>query len=189
MTRPNKLEGLSLETLCSQVLEFEGKAKANPIGAPFGCFRLGKLLVLPANVRLDWKVIARYKHSSFFGLIVTNDEKKFYNMDTCADLDEKNSSAEIPSNSSAWDPEQRRRADLAGAATFSETSVSRLKMRGAGSLQSLQRDWASPTPALDSDLLPRLELLFSSSMTNKPIEQHVLDTNAGKPLSYAATDV
>ncbi len=25
---------------------------------------LGKLLVLPANVRLDWKVIATYKHSS-----------------------------------------------------------------------------------------------------------------------------
>ncbi len=23
---------------------------------------LGKLLVLPANVRLDWKEIARYKH-------------------------------------------------------------------------------------------------------------------------------
>ncbi len=38
---------------------------------------LGKLLVLPANVRLDWKVIARYKHSSFFGLFVSNEEKKF----------------------------------------------------------------------------------------------------------------
>jgi hypothetical protein len=38
MTRPNKLEGLSLETLSSQVLEFEGKGKANPIGAPFRCF-------------------------------------------------------------------------------------------------------------------------------------------------------
>jgi hypothetical protein len=25
---------------------------------------LGKLLVLPANVRPDWKVIARYKNSS-----------------------------------------------------------------------------------------------------------------------------
>ncbi len=32
--RPNELEGLSLETLSSQVLEFEGKARANPIGAP-----------------------------------------------------------------------------------------------------------------------------------------------------------
>jgi len=30
MTRPNKLEGLSLETLSSQVLEFEGKARPNP---------------------------------------------------------------------------------------------------------------------------------------------------------------
>ena len=39
---------------------------------------LGKLLVLPANVRLDWKVIARYKHSSLFGLVISNEEKKFF---------------------------------------------------------------------------------------------------------------
>ncbi len=38
---------------------------------------LGKLLVLKANVRLDWKVIASYKHSSLFGLIVSNEEKSF----------------------------------------------------------------------------------------------------------------
>jgi hypothetical protein len=39
--RPNKLEHLSLETLSSQVLELEGKARANPIEAPFRCFFLG----------------------------------------------------------------------------------------------------------------------------------------------------
>jgi hypothetical protein len=39
---------------------------------------LGKLLVIPENVRLDWKVvIARYKHTSLFGLIVSNEEKSF----------------------------------------------------------------------------------------------------------------
>ncbi len=43
---------------------------------------LGKFLVLPADVRLDWKVIARYKQSSLFGLIISNKEKKFYNIDT-----------------------------------------------------------------------------------------------------------
>jgi hypothetical protein len=43
---------------------------------------LGKLLVLPANVRLDWKVIARYKHSGLFGLVFCNEENKFYNMNT-----------------------------------------------------------------------------------------------------------
>jgi hypothetical protein len=43
---------------------------------------LGKLLVLPANVRLDWKVIARYKHSSLFGLFVSNKEKKVYKIET-----------------------------------------------------------------------------------------------------------
>ncbi len=31
MTGPNKLEWLSLETLSSQVLEFVGKARANPM--------------------------------------------------------------------------------------------------------------------------------------------------------------
>jgi hypothetical protein len=41
MTRPNKLECLSLETLSSQALEFEGKAGVNRIGAPFRCFLLG----------------------------------------------------------------------------------------------------------------------------------------------------
>jgi hypothetical protein len=39
---------------------------------------LGKLLVLPANVRIDWKVFVRHKHSSLFGLIISNEEKKFY---------------------------------------------------------------------------------------------------------------
>jgi hypothetical protein len=34
-TRSNKLEGLHLETLSRQVLEFEGKARTNPIGGPF----------------------------------------------------------------------------------------------------------------------------------------------------------
>jgi len=38
---------------------------------------LGKLLVLPANARLDWKVIARYKHSSLFGLVICSEEKRF----------------------------------------------------------------------------------------------------------------
>jgi hypothetical protein len=28
--------------------------------------------VLPTNVRLDCKVIARYKHSSLFGLVISN---------------------------------------------------------------------------------------------------------------------
>ncbi len=42
----------------------------------------GKLPVLPANVRLDWKVIARYKHSSLFGLVISNEGIKFYNIDT-----------------------------------------------------------------------------------------------------------
>jgi hypothetical protein len=75
--RPNKLEGLPLETLSSQVLEFEGRPEQTQLEYPSDASFLGKLLVLPANVRLDWKVIARYKHSSLFGLIVSNEEKSF----------------------------------------------------------------------------------------------------------------
>ncbi len=47
LTKPNQLEGLSLETLSSQVLEFEGKALAlaNTTGAPFDASFLGMLLV------------------------------------------------------------------------------------------------------------------------------------------------
>ncbi len=43
---------------------------------------MGKLLVFLANVRLDWKVIATYKHFSLFGLVVSDEGKKFYNIDT-----------------------------------------------------------------------------------------------------------
>jgi hypothetical protein len=43
---------------------------------------LVNLLVLPTTVRLDWKVIAKYKHSSLFGLVIGNEGKKFFNIDT-----------------------------------------------------------------------------------------------------------
>jgi hypothetical protein len=42
---------------------------------------LVKLLVLLANVRLDCKVIARYKRSSLFGLDVSDKEKMVYNIE------------------------------------------------------------------------------------------------------------
>ena len=74
MMRPNKLEGLFLETLSCQVLEFESKARANPLEHHSDASFLGRLLVLPANVRLDWKEISRYKHTNLFGLIVSNDD-------------------------------------------------------------------------------------------------------------------
>jgi len=41
MISPNKLKGLPLRTLSSQVFEFEGKARANPTGGPLRCFLLG----------------------------------------------------------------------------------------------------------------------------------------------------
>jgi len=38
---------------------------------------LGKLLVFPPNVRLDWKGRASYKHSSLFGHSVSDKGKSF----------------------------------------------------------------------------------------------------------------
>jgi hypothetical protein len=59
--------------------------RARPVPTILECLSdasfLGKLLALPADVRLDWKVIARYKHSSLFGLIISNEGNKFYNID------------------------------------------------------------------------------------------------------------
>jgi hypothetical protein len=40
------------------------------------------LLVLPTNVRLDWKVFDGCKHSSLFGVVIINEEKKFFNIDS-----------------------------------------------------------------------------------------------------------
>jgi len=48
MVRPNKLVFV-LGNPFQSVLEFEGKARANPIGIFIRCFLLG----LPANFRLD----------------------------------------------------------------------------------------------------------------------------------------
>ncbi len=39
---------------------------------------LGKVLVLPTNVRLDWKVIASNKHSSLSSLVISDEGKKLY---------------------------------------------------------------------------------------------------------------
>jgi hypothetical protein len=82
MMIPKKLECLSLETLSSDILEFEGNTRANPIEAPSDTSSLGKLLLLPANVRLDWKVIGSYKHSSLFGIVISNEGKQFYKIYT-----------------------------------------------------------------------------------------------------------
>ncbi len=82
MMRPNKLERLSLEKLFSQVLEFEARPEPTQLGQLSDASFLGKLLVFPANVRLDWKGIASYKHSSLFALIDSDERKKFYNIDT-----------------------------------------------------------------------------------------------------------
>ncbi len=67
MMRSDKLEGLTLETLSSQVLQFEGRLEPAQLECLSDASFLGKLLVLPANVRLDWKVTLAYLASSASG--------------------------------------------------------------------------------------------------------------------------
>ena len=59
MGRLNKLECLSLETLSSWVLELKAMPEPTHLEHLSDASFLGKLLVFPANDRLDWKVIAR----------------------------------------------------------------------------------------------------------------------------------
>jgi hypothetical protein len=82
MTRPNKLEGLSLKPFPVRSLNLTARPEPAQLEHLSDASFLGKLLVLPTNVRLDWKVIARYKHSSLFGLVISNEGKQFYNIDT-----------------------------------------------------------------------------------------------------------
>jgi hypothetical protein len=76
MMRPNKLERWLLETLFSQVLEFEARQEPTQLEYLSDASFSGKFLVFPANVRLDWNVISSFKHSSLFGLIDSNEGKK-----------------------------------------------------------------------------------------------------------------
>jgi hypothetical protein len=82
MMRPDKLERLSLETLSSQSKNLRARAEPTQLEHLSDTSLLGKLLELPENVRLDCKVIASYKHSSLFGLIISGKGKTFYNIDT-----------------------------------------------------------------------------------------------------------
>jgi hypothetical protein len=62
-TRHKEVEHLSLEILSCQVLEFDGKGRANPEPTQFEHLSdasfLGRLLVFPPNVRLDKKSLLR----------------------------------------------------------------------------------------------------------------------------------
>jgi hypothetical protein len=75
---PNKLEHLSLETLSSQVLKFEGRPEPTQLKHISDASFLGKFFVLPANGTRGWKVIASYKQSCLFGLVISDEWKKSF---------------------------------------------------------------------------------------------------------------
>jgi hypothetical protein len=76
------LEGLPLETLSSSVLHLTVRPEETQLEELSDASFLGKLMVLPTNFRLDWKAISRYKHSCLLGLVISDEGKRFYNIDT-----------------------------------------------------------------------------------------------------------
>jgi hypothetical protein len=59
MMRLNKLEGLSLEPFPVRSWNLRARLQPTQLEHLLDESFLGKLLVLPANVRLDWKVICQ----------------------------------------------------------------------------------------------------------------------------------
>ncbi len=82
MTWPNKLEGLPWKPFPVGPKNLRARPEPTQSEDLSDASFLGKLLVLPANVRLDWKVIARYKHSSLFGLVFCKEKKSFITLAT-----------------------------------------------------------------------------------------------------------
>jgi hypothetical protein len=65
-------------------------------------FVLGKILVLPANVRLGLKGNTRYKHSSLFGLGINYEEKSFITITSDASFRKPFSSSKISWSVCTW---------------------------------------------------------------------------------------
>jgi hypothetical protein len=61
-------------------LMFASKAKVYPIEAPLRCPLKGRLLALPTNIRLGWKMNVCDKHSSLLRKLVNYGQKSFITM-------------------------------------------------------------------------------------------------------------
>ncbi len=88
MTRPNKLECLYLAIPFQSSLTFAADTRSLPKrkylkGAP-----LGLPLALPKISKTWLERVSKDKPSILLGLVVSNEGKKFYNIDTCCQFDE-----------------------------------------------------------------------------------------------------
>ncbi len=80
--RPNKLECLVLRNPFQSGLDLRARPEPTKLGHLSDAFFLGKLLVFPANVRLDWKVNASTNILAYFASSTETKEKGFYNIVT-----------------------------------------------------------------------------------------------------------
>ena len=80
MMRPNKLECLHLSKTIQSSLTFAGSTRSLPKkekGPP-----VGFALALPSNSKIQLERVTKGKPSSLLGLVVSDEGKKFYNIDT-----------------------------------------------------------------------------------------------------------
>ncbi len=82
MTRPNKLECLHLAKTFQSSLTFAGSTKSLPKSKHLKGPTIGFALALPSNSKTWLGKVTKGKPSSLLGLVVNDEGKKFYNIDT-----------------------------------------------------------------------------------------------------------
>ncbi len=79
-TRPNKQECLYLAITFQSSLTFAGNIRSLPKNLK--CPQVGFALALPSNSKTQLESIFNGKPFSLLGLVISDEEKKFYNIDT-----------------------------------------------------------------------------------------------------------
>jgi hypothetical protein len=82
MTRPNKLECLHLAKTFQSSLTFAGITRSLPRRKHLKGAPIGLALALPSNSKTRLERVSKDKHYSLFGRVVSDEVKKFHNIDT-----------------------------------------------------------------------------------------------------------
>ncbi len=81
-TRPNKLECLYLAITFRSNLTLAGNTRSKPRRKHLKGAPIGPALVLPSNSKTWLERVSKGKRSSLLGLVISDEEKEFYGLDT-----------------------------------------------------------------------------------------------------------
>jgi len=182
MTRPNKLE-VTLGNPFQLGINLRARPQQTQSENLSDASILGKFLVLPANVRLAWKLIARDKHSGLLRESVNYGQKMFYNIDTwrvwtrVTDSDAESES----SPSFNLDGEEKIGCFADWTRSFQilrVLSVDDVKQRSRLNLIRVTgREWASSTePSFWKNVISNLSETFCHISETRILVRHVSNT-------------